>query len=133
MPILTLDQTLVDSLYALAESLDQPELRVAAQLVDLAWQRTQAVQDLRHRWCTLTRRQQEVALLMYAGHTNVQIAQAIQLSKESVRSHARLVFAKIGVANRKEPRALLLATDVLDEYLENYKTTARAQSQAQIP
>ena len=133
MPISTLDQGLVDSLYALAESIDQPELRLAAQLVELAWQRAQAAQDLRHRWSTLTRRQQEVALLMYAGQTNLQIAQAIRLSKESVRSHARLVFAKMGVASRKELRALMLATDVLDEYLENYKANTCAKNPAQNP
>lgn len=119
--MLTLNQSFVNDFQALADTHDQPELLLAAQLVDLAWHREQAAQDQRKRWISLTQHQQEIALLIHAGHTYLQIAEAFQLSKNSVKTHARLIFAKMGVGSKKELRALMLASDVLDEYMEKFK------------
>lgn len=128
-----LDQTLIDWLYALSEAHDQPELFIAAQLVDLAWHRHQASQDLRLRWQTLTGRQQQIALLIYAGKSYRQVAWELGLGQESVRTHARHLYPKLGVASQKELRALMLKTDLLDEYLEDYQTSLRARILADPP
>jgi len=118
---LTLDQTFVNDFQALADTLNRPELLLAAELVDLAWHRVQADQDQRNRWISLSQRQQEIALLIRAGHTYPQIASMLQLSDNSVHSHASIIYAKMGVNSKKELRALMLASELLDEYMEKYK------------
>ena len=126
-----LDQSLVDALYELSKCQDYPELLLAAELVNLAWRHAQAAQDLRHRWITLTHHQQEIALLIHSGQTFPQIARGLHLSVNSIRTHARLVYAKMGVVSKKDLRALMLTSEVLNEYLEIYKTTSRLQKSPQ--
>ena len=117
---LTLDQSFVNDFQALADTFDRPELLLAAELVGLAWHRIQADQDQRNRWISLSQRQQEIALLIRAGHTYPQIASMLQLSDNSVHSHASIIYAKMGINSKKELRALMLASELLDEYLEKY-------------
>jgi DNA-binding NarL/FixJ family response regulator len=50
--------------------------------------------------CGLTARQAEVARLMAEGLTNPEIAEALQLSRFTVRNHAEQIFARLGVASR---------------------------------
>ena len=118
---LKFNQSLVDALYALSESQENPELAIAAELVNLAWHRAQAAQDLRHRWNSLTYHQQEIALLIYTGRSYPQIAQDLHLGVESIRTHARRIYAKMGVASKIELRSVMLSSEVLDEYLEKFK------------
>ena len=117
---LTLDQSFVNDFQALADTFDRPELLLAAELVGLAWHRIQADQDQRKRWISLSQRQQEIALLIRAGHTYPQIAGLLQLSGNSIHSHASVIYAKMGVNSKKELRALMLASELLDEYMEKY-------------
>ena len=44
--------------------------------------------------------------LLQAGGSNAEIAQALQVSIETVRTHARHVYRKLGVRTRRELRAL---------------------------
>ena len=117
---LTLDQSFVNDFQALADTFDRPELLLAAELVGLAWHRIQADQDQRKRWISLSQRQQEIALLIRTGHTYPQIASLLQLSDNSIHSHASVIYAKMGVNSKKELRALMLASELLDEYMEKY-------------
>jgi DNA-binding NarL/FixJ family response regulator len=50
----------------------------------------------------LTRREGDVLVLLRQGRTNAQIALALQIGVETVRSHARSIFRKLGVASRRE-------------------------------
>jgi DNA-binding NarL/FixJ family response regulator len=57
----------------------------------------------------LTRREAEVLPLLQQGATNPQIALALQIGVETVRTHARNVYRKLGVSSRGElvaPRVL---------------------------
>ena len=54
----------------------------------------------------LTAREAEVMELLQAGRSNGEIAQALQVSVETVRTHARHVYRKLGVRTRRELRAL---------------------------
>jgi DNA-binding NarL/FixJ family response regulator len=56
----------------------------------------------------LTRRESEVLPLLQQGHTNPQIALALHVGVETVRTHARHIYRKLGVSSRGElvaPRA----------------------------
>jgi DNA-binding NarL/FixJ family response regulator len=50
----------------------------------------------------LTRREGDVLVLLQQGRTNAQIALALQIGVETVRSHARSIFRKLGIASRRE-------------------------------
>ena len=53
----------------------------------------------------LTPRESEVLELLQAGQSNAEIAQALHVSIETVRTHARRVYRKLGVRTRRELRA----------------------------
>lgn len=50
----------------------------------------------------LTRRESEVLPLLQQGHTNPQIALALHVGVETVRTHARHIYRKLGVSSRGE-------------------------------
>ena len=58
----------------------------------------------------LSRREAEVLPLLQQGHSNAQIALALQVGVETVRTHARNIYRKLGVSSRRE----LAAPPVLD-------------------
>jgi DNA-binding NarL/FixJ family response regulator len=50
----------------------------------------------------LTRREAEVLPLLQQGRSNAQIALALQVGVETVRTHARNIYRKLGVSSRRE-------------------------------
>ena len=52
-------------------------------------------------WKTLTFREQEVAALACQGKSNLAIARALSISKETVKTHMSSVLKKFGVKGRK--------------------------------
>ncbi len=54
----------------------------------------------------LTPREAEVMDLLRSGRSNAEIAQALHVSIETVRTHARRIYRKVGVKTRRELRAL---------------------------
>jgi DNA-binding CsgD family transcriptional regulator len=48
----------------------------------------------------LTRRQNELLVLVAAGHSNAEIAKALCLSGHTVRKHLENIFQRLGVTNR---------------------------------
>ncbi len=53
----------------------------------------------------LTPREAEVLELLQGGRANAEIAELLQVSTETVRSHARRIYRKLGVRTRRELRA----------------------------
>jgi NarL family two-component system response regulator LiaR len=53
----------------------------------------------------LTPREAEVMELLQNGRSNAEIAQALHVSIETVRTHARRIYRKLGVKTRRELRA----------------------------
>ena len=54
----------------------------------------------------LTHREGDVLALLRDGRSNAQIALALQIGVETVRTHARSIYRKLGVASRRELLAL---------------------------
>jgi DNA-binding NarL/FixJ family response regulator len=54
----------------------------------------------------LTPREADVLELIQSGHSNAEIAQALHVSVETVRTHARRVYRKLGVRTRRDLRSL---------------------------
>jgi DNA-binding NarL/FixJ family response regulator len=54
----------------------------------------------------LTRREAEILPMLQQGHSNAQIALALHVGVETVRTHARNIYRKLGVSSRRELAAL---------------------------
>jgi DNA-binding NarL/FixJ family response regulator len=52
----------------------------------------------------LTPREAEVLPLLQCGHSNAQIALALHIGTETVRTHARNIYRKLGISSRRELR-----------------------------
>ena len=63
----------------------------------------------------LTPREQQVTQLLVRGLTIDEIAQALWLSRHTVRDHTKAIFAKAGVSSRPELTAKLFAEQFLPE------------------
>jgi DNA-binding NarL/FixJ family response regulator len=55
---------------------------------------------------SLTQREGDVLLLLRQGRSNAQIALALQIGVETVRTHARSIYRKLGVTSRRALTAL---------------------------
>lgn len=51
---------------------------------------------------TLTNREREILMLIRMGKTNAEIAGHLELSINTVKTHAKNLFRKLGVRNRTE-------------------------------
>ncbi len=60
----------------------------------------------------LTAREADVLELLQNGRTNAQIAQALSIGLETVRTHARHIYGKLGVGSRRELATLSSARAV---------------------
>jgi DNA-binding NarL/FixJ family response regulator len=61
---------------------------------------------------SLTPREQQIARLTARGHTNQQIAEALVISPETVKTHVRHVLDKFGVHSKAELQLRLLDLNV---------------------
>jgi DNA-binding CsgD family transcriptional regulator len=50
----------------------------------------------------LTPREADVLELLQSGATNAQIAQTLMIGVETVRTHARNIYRKLGISSRRE-------------------------------
>lgn len=62
----------------------------------------------------LSRREKEVLRWLVDGQSNVQIAERLQVSSETVKTHVSSVLGKLGVPNRQQAALLAVRLDLLD-------------------
>jgi DNA-binding NarL/FixJ family response regulator len=63
----------------------------------------------------LTPREAEVLELLTDGRTNAQIAQRLTIGIETVRTHARNIYRKLGISSRRELGSLPRRASIIDE------------------
>jgi len=61
---------------------------------------TSILRDLNGRAETLSPRQREVLDLLSAGHSNVEIAERLHISVNTVKFHVRVIYGRLGVHTR---------------------------------
>lgn len=93
-------------LQSMAEFEQRPEEQVAAELLAFAIDYRQKNANNLVNWERLTRREQQVAVLVCLKSSNVEIAERLQISPETVRSHLRSAMRKFKVRSKTD---LLLA------------------------
>ncbi|RKR86594.1 regulatory LuxR family protein [Micromonospora pisi] len=73
----------------------------------------------------LTPRQEQIALLVAAGSTNVEVATRLVISTHTVKHHLRGVFHKLGVASRRELRSTLAYHDTTTRFAQSCCLTSQ--------
>jgi DNA-binding CsgD family transcriptional regulator len=99
------------ALRELAQSEMRPEDQIAADLLVDAIARHQAAEANLLRWRALTPREQEVSALTCLNLTNVEIADHLMISPETVKTHIRNVLSKFKLHSKHELRENLIDWD----------------------
>ena len=81
---------------------DWPARRIASAVRLVGLGRTVFERHDRHETLGLSERERSVLELMAGGSTNPEIAEALHLSKHTIKEHTSSVYRKLGVRNRTE-------------------------------
>ncbi|MEU7923554.1 helix-turn-helix transcriptional regulator [Micromonospora sp. NPDC049801] len=77
-----------------------------------------------HPGAALTPRQEQIALLVAAGSTNIEIARHLVISPHTVKHHLRGVFHRLNVASRRELRGRL-SHRTTDRFAQSRRLTSQ--------
>lgn len=94
---------------ALREGLSPGE--TAADLVAEALAQRKAAEERLNTWQGLTPREQEVAALACLNYTNAEIARALVIGEETVKSHLQNILRKFGLRRKEQLRQALAEWD----------------------
>jgi DNA-binding NarL/FixJ family response regulator len=101
------DETLIQSLQAVADQEQRRMDEVASDLLSSALVRWQATDHNLQKWRTLTPREQDVTALICLGFTNYAIATRLEVSPETIKTHVRHILHKCAVSSKTELRQAL--------------------------
>ncbi len=109
--VFRLDPQLADRLRLAAYLRRRSPTALAAELVQRGLEREAARQRAEAALSVLTPRERQVAKLALDGHTNREIAGALVISPETVKSHLRNLLGKFGLQSKAELRLQLRELD----------------------
>ena len=89
--------------------------RMLGPLLSTLFHRRSEQNEALRRVAKLTRREQEVLSLVAEGADNDDVAQALVISPQTVRTHIQNVLAKLGVHSRLEAAAFVLKNGIHSE------------------
>jgi DNA-binding NarL/FixJ family response regulator len=76
-------------------------------------------QEVGKRWERLTGREREVTLLIAAGKSNKEIAEALTISEHTVETHVGNILRKLDVVSRTEAAVWIWEHDLAEDGLES--------------
>jgi DNA-binding NarL/FixJ family response regulator len=101
------DQELLSAIQEAAQKQGRTEEEVWMEFVRAGHDQYVQTSELEERWDTLTEREQEVTALACMGYRNYEIAEKLNISHETVKSHMQNIFTKFDIRNRNELRRAL--------------------------
>jgi DNA-binding CsgD family transcriptional regulator len=109
--LFALDKMLVEDMETLAKLEQRSTDEVAADLLSSGMTLRFMEEDSWRRWQALSPREQQVTALVCQGYTNPQIAVALVISVDTVKSHVRNVLLKFDLHSKGELRMALVDWD----------------------
>lgn len=100
------DEGLVSRVREMAASQQRGEQEVYNDIIASGMQVLQDKDKYEETWASLSQREQQVAALTCLGYRSYEIAGALGISYETVRTHSKHVYAKFGL-NRQALRVAL--------------------------
>jgi RNA polymerase sigma factor (sigma-70 family) len=110
--VFEIDLELSNQLRMAARASKQSAESYAAELLARGLEREDLRAQVRGILASLTPREEQVTRLTARGYTNRQIADALVVSIETVKTHVRHALEKLGVRSKTELRLLLLDMDI---------------------
>jgi len=101
------DEGLLSAIQEAAQEQGRTEEEVWLDFVKAGHDQYLQTSELEERWDTLTEREQEVTALACMGRRNYEIAETLNISHETVKTHLQNVFNKFDIRNRNELRRAL--------------------------
>lgn len=105
------DTDLLASLQALADSKQRPVEEITENLLSRALQEQQIEASYQVVWRKLSPRLQQITALICLGYTNGEIAQHLNISAETVKTHIRIIHIRFNTHSKIELRDLLETWD----------------------
>ncbi len=110
----SLDEEIFASLEVIADHHHTTPQAVAADLVQQALQSVNQDGITWQCWLSLSPREKQVTALICLGFTSRQIAAKLNISPETVRTHAKKILTKFNIPNRQVLREILHDWDFRD-------------------
>lgn len=110
-----LSESMQVTLATLSQHDGRPEEELIQDLLAAGLTHYYSSDELWKKWESLSPREQQVAAHVCLGYTNKQIAQKLNISPETVKSHVRNVLIKFNLGSRSELRLSLHEWD-FDEW-----------------
>jgi DNA-binding NarL/FixJ family response regulator len=101
------DQELLSAVQEAAQEQGRTEEEVWMEFVRAGHDQYLQTSELEERWDTLTEREQEVTALACMAYRNYEIAETLNISHETVKSHMQNIFTKFDIRDRNELRRAL--------------------------
>jgi DNA-binding NarL/FixJ family response regulator len=101
------DEELVAAVKDIARQQSRAEEDLIADLTKAGLNQLLSQNELEKRWASLSHREQQVVALICLGYRNHEIAEALVIAPETVKTHLQRVFDKFNLRSRKELRLAL--------------------------
>jgi DNA-binding NarL/FixJ family response regulator len=101
------DEELVAAVKDIARQQSRAEEDLIADLTKAGLNQLLGQNELEERWASLSHREQQVVALICLGYRNHEIAEALVIAPETVKTHLQRVFDKFNLRSRKELRLAL--------------------------
>jgi DNA-binding NarL/FixJ family response regulator len=98
--ILSKDERLVRSVREMAASQQRAEQEVYDDIIESGMKALSDKNKYEDIWASLSSREQQVTALTCLGYRSYEIAEALCISYETVRTHAKHVYAKFGLSRK---------------------------------
>lgn len=101
------DQEMLAAIQEAAQQQGRTEEEVWRDFVKAGHNQYLQTGELESHWDSLTEREQEVTALACLGYRNYEIAETLDISYETVKTHMQNIFNKFEIRNRNELRRVL--------------------------
>ena len=113
------DEELIAVIKDLAKQQSRTEEEVVADFTKAGLSQFLSQKELQDRWSSLSHREQQVVALICIGYRNYQIAEALGIAPETVKTHLQHIFDKFHLRGSKELRLVLKDWDFHDWWEDN--------------
>ncbi len=113
------DEELVAAIKDVARQQQRREEEVIADFTKIGLNQFLTQTELENRWASLSHREQQVVALLCLGYRNYEIAEALVITPETVKSHLQHIFHKFDLRGSKELRLALKNWDFNEWWPQN--------------
>jgi len=113
------DEQLIAVIRDVARQQNRSEEEVISEFTKVGLNQFLTQGELQNRWSSLSHREQQVVALICLGYRNYQIAEALGIAPETVKTHLQHIFDKLHLRGSRELRLTLKDWDFRDWWEHN--------------